>query len=160
MTNRSKDIGTKAETAVVRAAQKRGFPHADRITLSGHKDRSDVRLTLGLTAGVVAQVKGGKYAKTASDQQITAWLTATETERRNAGAAIAFLVTQRAGVGLPNAHRWHAHMTVRTFLELLGATNAITPPDPDVALRMTLDSALALLRAAGYGNQHDQEDPA
>lgn len=41
MANKSKDIGTKAETAVVRAARTRGFPHADRITLSGPKDRTD-----------------------------------------------------------------------------------------------------------------------
>lgn len=150
MVNKPKAIGTKAETAVVRAARKRGFPGADRITLSGHKDRSDVRLTLGLTAGVVVQVKGGKYAN-ASDNQIRTWLESTETERQNAGAAIAFLVTQRPGIGLPNAHRWPAHMTVRTFLELCNAAHAITPPDPDASLRMTLDSALALLRAAGYG---------
>lgn len=160
MANKSKDIGTKAETAVVRAARTRGFPHADRITLSGHKDRSDVRLTLGLTAGIVVQVKGGQYAKTASDQQIANWLHETETGRVNAGAAIALLVTQRTGIGLPNAHRWWAHLTVHTFLTLLGATHAITPPNPDAALRMTLDSALALLRAAGYGNQHDQEATA
>ena len=132
MANKSKDIGTKAETAVVRAARTRGFPHADRITL----------------------------AKTASDQQIADWLHETETGRVNAGAAIAFLVTQRPGIGLPNAHRWWAHLTVHTFLTLLGATHAITPPNPDTPLRLTLDSALALLRAAGYGNQHDQEDPA
>src|SRR5690606_13723076 len=88
------------------------------------------------------------------------WLAETETERGHAGAAIGFLVTQRPGIGLPNAHRWWGHLTVHTFRTLLGATHAITPPNPDTPLRMTLDSALALLRAAGYGNQHDQEATA
>ena len=151
MVNKSKDIGTKAETAVVRAASTRGFPHADRITLSGHKDRSDVRLTLGLTAGVVAQVKAGQAAKTASDQQIDRWLAETERERANAGADIALLVTARPGIGAPNAHRWACHMWASTFLALLGATHAVTVPNPHAPIRMTLDSALVLLRARGYG---------
>src|SRR5690606_16044485 len=63
---------------------------------------------------------------TASDALIAKWLAETETGRINAGAAIGFLVTQRPGIGLPNAHRWWAHLTVHTFLTLLGATHAIT----------------------------------
>ena len=156
MTNRPKQIGTAAETAIVRAARTRGFPGADRLTLTGHKDRGDI----GLCPGVIIEAKGGDQARRASDALIAKWLAETETERINAGAAIGFLVTQRPGIGLPNAHRWWAHLTVHTFLTLLGATHAIEPPNPDAALRLTLDSALALLRAAGYGNQHDQEDPA
>lgn len=156
MTNRPKQIGTAAETAVVRAARTRGFPGADRLTLTGHKDRGDI----GLCPGVIVEVKGGNQARNASDTLVTRWLAETETGRINAGAAIGFLVTQRPGIGLPNAHRWWAHLTVHTFLTLLGATHAVTPPNPDTPLRMTLDSALALLRAAGYGNQHDQEATA
>jgi len=156
VTNRPKQIGTAAETAVVRAARTRGFPGADRLTLTGHKDRGDI----GLCPGVIIEAKGGQQAKTASDALIAKWLAETDVERGHAGAAIGLLVTQRPGIGLPNAHRWWAHLTVHTFLTLLGATHAITPPNPDAPLRMTLDSALALLRAAGYGNQHDQEATA
>lgn len=151
MTNRPKQIGTAAETAVVRAARERGFPQADRLTLTGANDRGDV----GLCPGVILEVKGGQAAKAASDGQILTWLAETERERVNAGAHVAFLVTQRAGIGAPNAHRWWAHTTVGTFLTLLGdqwgtdqAVNAAAP------LRMTLADALAVVRAAGYGD-HD-----
>ena len=156
MVNKPKQIGTAVETAIVRAARTRGFPNADRLTLTGATDRGDI----GLCPGVIIEAKGGQQAKTASDALIAKWLAETETERGHAGAAIGFLVTQRPGIGLPNAHRWWAHLTVHTFLTLLGATHAIEPPNPDAALRLTLDSALALLRAAGYGNQHDQEATA
>ncbi len=39
MSNPSKAKGTAAETAVVRYARAHGFPHADRLTLSGRYDR-------------------------------------------------------------------------------------------------------------------------
>lgn len=154
---RPKDIGTKGETAVVRAAHPRGFPHADRITLGGARnagDRSDVRLTIGLTAGVVVQVKAGELGKRASEQQITTWLEQTEQQRIAAGAAIAFLVTQRAGVGLTNAHRWWAHMRLGVLLGLVyGTPLAVSTGTPlDTPVRMILDAALELLRANGYGD--------
>src|SRR5690606_39625587 len=99
MVNKPKQIGTAVETAIVRAARTRGFPNADRLTLTGATDRGDI----GLCPGVIIEAKGGQQAKTASDALIAKWLTETETERQNAGAAIAFLVTQRPGIGLPNA---------------------------------------------------------
>lgn len=154
--NKPKQIGTAAETAVVRAARTRGFPLADRLTLTGAMDRGDV----GLCPGVIVEVKGGDAAKRASDAQIVAWLTETERERINAKADVAFLVTQRPGVGAPNAHRWHAHMRVGDFLDLVGGLNGIEIPDPDAPLRMTLDSALALIRAAGYGQSLEVRESA
>ena len=42
-------------------------------------------------------------------------------------------------------------MWFTTFLTLARATHAITPANPQAPIHMTLDSALALLRAAGYG---------
>ena len=153
MVNKPKQIGTAAETAIVRAARTRGFSGADRLTLTGATDRGDI----GLCPGAIVECKGGQAARTASDGQIAAWLAETERERRNAGADIALLVTQRPGIGAPNAHRWWAHMTVATFLQALGATTAVTAPDPHAPIRMTFDSALALLRASGYGQPLDHE---
>ena len=153
MVNKSKNAGTAGETAVVRAARTRGFPNADRLTLTGNKDRGDI----GLAPGVVVEVKAGEAARRASDQQVAKWLLETETERVNACADIALLVTARPGIGLPNAHRWWVHMTVATFLQVLGAAGAVTPPAPDAPIRMTFDSALALLRASGYGQPLDHE---
>ena len=157
MVNRPKQIGTAGESAVVKAARTRGFPHAERVVLHGASDKGDIRLTPGLTAGVIVEVKAGEAARRASDQQVAKWLLETETERVNAGADVALLVTARPGIGLPNAHRWWAHMTVATFLQALGATGAVTPPAPDAPIRMTFDSALALLRASGYGQPLDHE---
>jgi len=149
MTNRPKQIGTAGETAVVRAARTRGFPNADRLTLTGSLDRGDI----GLAPGVIVEVKSGEAARRASDQKIAKWLLETERERVNAGADIGLLVTARPGIGLPNAHRWHTHMWFSTFLQLVKATHAITPTNPTAPIHMTLDSALALLRAAGYGQE-------
>lgn len=146
MTNRPKAIGTAAETAVVRAVRTRGFPGADRLTLTGSKDRGDI----GLTAGVVLEVKAGAAARAASDNQITRWLAETERERVNAGAHIAILVTTRPGIGPNNAHRWWAHMTCHTLIDLIGY-NVPAVQVPDAPVRMILNAALELLRANGYG---------
>lgn len=156
MVNKPKNIGTAAETAVVRAARTRGFPGADRLTLTGVLDRGDV----GLAPGVIVEVKGGQAARAASDALIVKWLAETERERVNAGADVALLVTQRPGIGAPNAHRWACHMWAGTFLQLVAATAAVTVPDPHAPIRMTFDSALALLRARGYGQPIVKEIPA
>lgn len=144
MTNRPKNIGTAAETAVVRAARLRGFPNADRLTLTGNKDRGDI----GLCPGVILEVKGGAAAKDASDHQIDMWIAETLRERIHAGAEHAFLVTQRRGVGAPNAHRWHAWTTIADL-------NVLRPSDTNpyayLPIRMTLDHLLWLLRFHGYG---------
>lgn len=149
MTNRPKNIGTAAETAVVRAARAHGFGLADRLTLTGALDRGDI----GLCPGVVVEVKGGQAAKTASDAQIDKWLAETERERVNAGADVAILVTARAGIGAPNAHRWWAHMTTPTLFDLTGGRRRNWGNrHPEANIRMTLIEALAFIRHAGYGD--------
>jgi len=115
---RPKDIGTAAETAVVKALRVHGFPHAERRALAGTYDLGDI---VG-TVGIVWEVKGGEAAKSASDGQIEKWLEETERERLNANAEYGVLVVQRKGIGAPNAHRWWAilaeqHYTTRWYLE-------------------------------------------
>lgn len=132
MTARPKDIGTAAETAVVRALRQHGFPHAERRALAGAYDLGDITGT----PGIVWEVKGGNAAKTASDGQVEKWLDETECERRNAGATYGVLVLQRAGIGAANAHRWWA-VTRSPFF--------------DMAWRTTLANQCYVLRAAGYG---------
>ncbi|TKR27150.1 hypothetical protein FA014_01985 [Cellulomonas hominis] len=146
MANRPKDIGTRAETAVVRAARTRGFPGADRLTLTGAHDRGDI----GLAPGVIVEVKGGAAAKDASDGMIASWLAETERERLHAGAAVAFLVTQRAGVGPANANRWWAWWRLGSLPDL-----AVAPLHDQLVIRMQLADALQLLRGAGYGDPLD-----
>ena len=153
MTARPRDIGTAAETAVVRHLTAHGFPHAERRSLKGNLDQGDVTGTLG----ICWEIKGGKAAKTASDGQITKWLDETETERCNAGADVGILVVARAGVGAGNAGRWWAIMPLGTLhglmqAELLDqeAVEWVTSEGP--AVRLHLFEAVDLLRAAGYGD--------
>lgn len=153
MTNRPKAIGTAAETAVVRAARTRGFPLTDRLTLTGALDRGDI----GLCPGIILEVKGGQAAKTASDALIASWLLETERERRNAHAAIGILVTARAGIGAGNAHRWWAHLRLGD-VALLIDRGSYTPEElAEQPVRMTLITALVLLRTAGYGEPYTPE---
>jgi hypothetical protein len=144
--SKSKQIGTAAETAVVKACRKAGFPTAERRALHGIDDLGDILLT----AGVVIEVKGGKAAETASDAQVVAWLQETERERVNAHADFAFLVTKRAGIGADNAHKWWAHTTLDELCHLLHDC-----PEHDLLtpVRMTLGGLLYLLRTNGYGTE-------
>jgi len=158
MVNRPKQIGTAAETAVVRAARTRGFPHADRLTLTGNKDRGDI----SLTPGVIVEVKGGEKARNASDLDIERWLTETDRERNHANADVALLVTQRRGVGAPNAHRWWAWWRLSSLVSLTADVPANTLPiHQTLVVRMLLDDALTIIRTAGYGQPlTDQEHAA
>jgi len=148
--NRPRDIGTKAESAVVRAAQTRGFPWADRKALHGRNDSADV----ALCPGVVIEVKGGDAARHASDLDIERWLVETALERQNANAAVGFLVVQRSAVGYLNAHRWHSYWRLGWIgdlgphVPLYAETNALP-------IRCSLADSFLMLRAAGYGTPLD-----
>jgi hypothetical protein len=139
---RPRDIGTVAETAVVRYLQANGWPHAERRALRGTYDCGDVTGCPGL----MFEVKAGQAAKTASDGQVDSWLAETETERRNAKADIGILVLARAGIGAHNCGRWWAVVPLGQVAHIGGIE---LPPMP---VRMHLQSVVRLLRAAGYGD--------
>lgn len=145
MTRRPKDIGTAAETAVVRFLRSAGFPHAERRALAGALDLGDITGT----PGVAWEVKGGERAKSASDRQVAAWLEETEVERVNAGADFGVLVVQRRGIGAPNAGRWWAVMPLRHAVMLAAGARA----EWAAPVRMHLADAALLLRAFGYGTE-------
>lgn len=142
--SRPRDIGTKAETAVVRAAQSRGFPMAERRALRGRTDVGDVLLC----PGVVLEVKGGQMARNASESDVERWLDETERERVNAGAELAFLVVQRRGYGPERAGHWHAYWRHGWWARLIGYAG---PVDPATIIRTSLASSLAALVANGWG---------
>lgn len=159
MVNKSKGIGTAAESAVVRYLLGNGFDTGDamtraqRIILHGAQDHGDV----AVCPGVMCEVKGGHAAENASDALIAAWLDETETERRNRGADVAFLVLKRKGKGAASAGQWWAHMDGSTFYALgmlAGYRRGVVVPDLP-AVRLTLSDAVTLLRRAGYGNPPD-----
>ncbi|MFC3984925.1 hypothetical protein [Streptosporangium jomthongense] len=143
---RPKDIGTAAETAVVRTLTQLGFPHAERRALAGAYDLGDITGT----PGIVWEVKGGRQTKAPSDEQIAAWMAETEVERRNAGADIGVLVLQRHGVGPKNADRWWAYLRAQHVM-------TVHPAGPDFPVRVQLAHASLLLRGIGYGQPLDPE---
>ena len=103
MTNRSKNIGTSAETHVVRYLQANGFPHADRRALKGSLDVGDILVCKGL----IVEVKAGAAAENASDGQLRLWCAETSREKRNAKADTAFLVVKRKGHGIAKIGGWY-----------------------------------------------------
>lgn len=144
---RPRDIGTAAETAVVRYLRGAGWPHAERRSLRGTEDAGDVTGTPCLCW----QIKGGAAAKTASDSDITAWLAQAEKQRVTAGADHAILVVQREHVGPGRAGLWWAYLDIQDVAQL---TNDGIPKwtADSFPVRMHLWAACVLLREADYGD--------
>lgn len=146
--NRPKQIGTRAETAVVRYLRKNGWPAAERRALTGAHDRGDITGCPGL----VFEVKGGEAARKATDRLVHGWLAETDNERRNSGADFGVLVLQRRGIGPDRAGRWWAVIPVADFAVLTAAmVHPTTYHLPEAPVRLLLADLVSLLRAAGYG---------
>lgn len=139
MTNRPKQIGTAGESAVVKVARANGFPLAERRALAGTADKGDILLDVGL----IAEVKAGKAAKTASLGQIGKWIAETERERVNAQADAAILVVQRQGIGTANAHLWECWLRA----------DVIFDDGWQTVLMLSLEDALKHLRKTGWGEE-------
>lgn len=140
--NRSKQIGTRGETAVATYARGNGFPGAERRALSGSSDRGDILLC----PGVILEVKAGAMAQGASDKQVEAWWQETVREIENADAELGMLVMARKGVGVSNVHRWWA------VLPLVLVVDRGWPIRGGL-VRMHLSDGLLLLRHWGYGDE-------
>lgn len=93
---RSKQKGTAAESAVVRALVHLGWPYAERRALSGNVDKGDI----SGVPGVCFEVKDAKIWLGA------AWMRETRAERRNAGADYGILVIKAPRIGYLNASKW------------------------------------------------------
>lgn len=121
MVNRPKNIGTAAETAVVRVLAA-FWPDAKREPLRGARDQGDIR-----TGPVVWEIKGGAQARgaattgSAGPALIEAWMEQTRIEKLHAGARFGVLVTARAGFGASRAERWWAYLRADEFADLCGA---------------------------------------
>lgn len=151
MTNKPKNIGTATETAVVKFARANGFPNAERRALAGANDVGDILLA----TGVIAEVKGGVAAETASDLQIGKWLLETRHEVSNANADLGFLITKRKGFGAKNAGKWWVHFVlewVPSDKQWLGKLLSDQPINVRIICRTTLDQFVSGLAAHGYGD--------
>ena len=109
MANRSKATGTRFESSIVTYLKDNGWPHADRLTLSGAQDRGDIRLGDGLA--VVIEAKAHK------SYTIPEWLREAERERVNASADIGAVWMKLNGHA--KAEDGAVVMTPATFLDLL-----------------------------------------
>ena len=136
--SKSKDLGTKAETAVVKALHRLGFPNAERRALAGVLDKGDILVNPGHERPVIIEVKGGDAAREASDNQVAKWLSETDIEIYNAYAYHGFLVVQRGGIGYPNAHRWWA-------VTRMGSIDFETS-HPMIPVRMALEDMLEVVK--------------
>lgn len=146
MTRRPKDIGTAFTTDTIRYLHGEGWTGAELRNQAGDHDKGDIINV----PRVVIECKGGEEAETAYDKLVADWLEETEAERYNAGADIGLLVMKRAGYGAKRAGEWWCVMSMWTFSELnMGV--AYTDSICLEPVRVHLRTAVALLKAAGYG---------
>lgn len=140
--SKSKDIGTRAETAVRNYLLSVGYDPmtAHRNVLKGSADEGDVwlRESYGL---IVFEIKGGKSAKDASYEQIKKWYEEAEIEKKNADGKFGFLVTQRAGVGYPRAGEWWAYAKLSDLIYL----RTYMDTNSDTLVRLTLRELVSLI---------------
>ncbi len=144
MTNRPKQIGTAAETAVTRICLPY-FPDAERRVLHGDADQGDIKLNRRW----IVEVKGGKQTIQVGDKLLAKWVTELWTEIGHAGAEHGFLVLQRAGVGAPNAHRWWAYIPLGHLIDAMTGAYRAAPSVYDTMVRLELGQLLAVLASAG-----------
>ena len=100
---RSAEIGREAESAVVRVLHEAGLTSAERRRVRRH-DALDILVA----PGVIASVKGGAHARTASLGDISSWWAEADRKRVEHRADLALLVVQRAGYGRDRAEHWRA----------------------------------------------------
>jgi hypothetical protein len=140
--SKSKDIGTRAETAVRNYLLSVGYDPmtAHRNVLKGSADEGDVwlRESYGL---IVFEIKGGKSAKDASYEQIRKWYEEAEIEKANADGKFGFLVTQRAGVGYPRAGEWWAYAKLSDIIYL----RTYMDTNSDILVRLPLRELVSLI---------------
>lgn len=101
--------GTLGENGAVQVLIENGFRHAERRALAGVNDKGDI----AGVAGIVFEVKNHKTYK------ISEWMKETEIETKNASADFGILVVKPNGIGLSNAGKWWAVMTLEDMAQLL-----------------------------------------
>lgn len=146
MANRPKDIGTKAETAVLKQILPY-FPTAERLSLKGVADEGDI----GHCGDFIFEVKGGKQTHLIGDQKLAQWMGEAIIEATNRQIGYGVLVVQRKGFGYPRARRWWVYLPGGDLAEIMGGHWL---PPGFVPVRMELGDFLELLADQGYTPGH------
>jgi hypothetical protein len=115
MSNPSKARGTQAESSVAAYFRKRGWPFAERRTLSGSADKGDLAGIHGIAGTFVGEVKSCKTVN------VPGWLREAAAEQANAGASVSAVISKPRGIGHDRVGEWHAFLTVRQLCDLLAA---------------------------------------
>lgn len=142
MVNKPKAIGTWGETAVLRVVQLY-WPEASRNALSGAQDRGDI----GHCGDFIFEVKAGKQAQQIGPVKLAEWMDQATIEAAHSGVPFGILVTQRAGVGAPNAAQWWAHVLLQDFATFTGGHYR---PGKFSVVRLELGVLLDMLADQGY----------
>lgn len=109
MTNKSKQRGTTAESAVRDYLRSRYWPHARRLTLAGSRDPGDIALGDGIAFTI--------EVKDCAKIELSAWLAEAHRERDNNGHRAGVVWFKRRGKGSPRD--WYVAMDGDTFTHLL-----------------------------------------
>lgn len=151
MVNRPKAIGTKAETLTLKFLRLY-FPGAQREVLHGGADEGDITNC----GDFIFEVKAGKQCLQIGDVKLSGWMREARVEAENRGVPHGFLVTQRAGMGEKNVHRWWIWVDLPVFAELLGGyyfTNDVAP------VRLELGVFIQMLADRGHIAEPDTAAP-
>lgn len=100
--------GTRHESAIVNFLREHGFTYADRVPLSGSRDRGDV--TVGPGSPVIE-------AKNQARHSFAEWLDEANAEAHNAHAPFGVVWAHRRGKGSPGDG--YVVMDGNTFVQLL-----------------------------------------
>lgn len=138
--SKGKQKGTAAETAVVKALQRLGWPHAERRALAGNLDKGDI----AGVPGVCFEVKDAKTWK------LREWMAETEIERLNSRSHYGVLVVKAPRVGHANAEFWLTVMDGEAGNGLLWHGRDMSPADgvfPQPPMRIVEMKAVGLAKA-------------
>lgn len=142
MVSRPKNIGTAAESAVLKQITPY-FRQAKRLVLAGAADRGDI----GDTGDFIFEVKGGHTAERAEPGDIAAWMEEARVEARNSRVPFGVLVTKRKAVGHANARKWWVWLRIEDLAELTGG---FYRSGRHVPVRLELGDFLELIADHGY----------
>ena len=121
-----RDIGTRAETEACRLLRGLGWTGCDRQPLRGNRDQGDLLIN-GSNPRIIAEVKAGVQADTASHNLIREWMDQTDLEAVHAGADLGVLIVRRKG---RNVEQWDAWMPASDWIDVLTGDSVLLTDAP------------------------------